>query len=91
MRWQADDETEFRTEGEMQTYEAGLDAGRIDRWIDAVPTWARGEAARARRLVADFLAFERSGVVAPSSLFQAPAGDAPGDGVEVEGGGTLGG
>ena len=91
MRWQADDGAEFGTEGEMQTYEAGLDAGRIDRWIDAVPTWTRGEAARARRLVADFLAWERTGRVPPAGLFAPPTGDAPGDGAEVEGGGTLGG
>ena len=82
LRWVADDGSEHHTEGEMLAHEAGLDAGRIDRWVDAVATWPRGEAARARRLVADFLAFERSGVVAPAGLFQPPAdasGDAPQD------------
>jgi hypothetical protein len=84
--FRADDGAVFDTEAGMLAHEASLDAGRIDRWVDAVGNWSRGEAARARRLVADFLAFERSGVVAPSSLFQAPVVDAPGDGVEVENG-----
>jgi hypothetical protein len=89
--YRADDGAVFDTEAGMLAHEASLDAGRIDRWVDAVGNWSRGEAARARRLVADFLAFERTGVVPPAGLFAHPTGDAPGDGAEVEGGGTLGG
>lgn len=62
-QYQADDGAVFSTEVEMLEHESGLDAGRIDAWIEAVGDWSRGESARARRLVADFLAFERSGVV----------------------------
>lgn len=62
-QYQADDGTVFATEAEMLNHEAGLEAQRIDAWIEAVGDWSRGEAARARRLVADFLAFERSGAV----------------------------
>ncbi len=65
-RYQADDGVIFELEADMQAYEGSLDAQRIDRWIDAVGDWSRGESARARRLVADFLAFERYGVVGPA-------------------------
>jgi hypothetical protein len=62
-QYQADDGAVFSTEAEMLDHEASLEGARIDRWIDAVPNWSRGESARARRLVADFLAYERTGVV----------------------------
>ena len=63
IQWEAADGDVFPTEDLMLAHEAGIEAQRVDRWIDAVGDWSRGESARARRLVADFLAFERTGVV----------------------------
>jgi len=65
IQWEADDGDLFPTEDLMLAHEAGIEAQRVDRWIDAVGDWSRGESARARRLVADFLAFERTGTVPP--------------------------
>jgi hypothetical protein len=65
IQWAADDGAIFATEDLMLTHEAGIEAQRVDRWIEAVGDWSRGEPARARRLVADFLAFERTGTVPP--------------------------
>ena len=67
IQWAADDGAIFPTEQEMLDHEASLEAGRVDRWIDAVGDWSRGESARARRLVADFLAYERTGTVPPKT------------------------
>ena len=69
-QYQADDGAIFATEAEMLAHEASMEAGRIDAWIEAVPDWSRGEAARARRLVGDFLAYARTGrvAVAPAPL-----------------------
>jgi hypothetical protein len=65
IQWAADDGAVFASEDLMLAHEAGIEAQRVDRWIDAVGNWSRGESARARRLVADFLAFERTGTVPP--------------------------
>ena len=65
IQYQADDGAVFATEDLMLAHEASIEAQRVDRWIDAVGDWSRGESARARRLVADFLAFERTGTVPP--------------------------
>ena len=67
IQWAADDGAVFATEDLMLAHEAGIEAQRVDRWIDAVGDWSRGESARARRLVADFLAFERTGTVPPKT------------------------
>ena len=67
VKWAADDGVIFDTQDLMLAHEVEIDAQRVDRWIDAVGDWPRGESARARRLVADFLAFERTGVVPPKT------------------------
>jgi hypothetical protein len=67
IQWAADDGAIYNTEQEMLDHEASLESGRVDRWIEAVGDWSRGESARARRLVGDFLAFERTGVVPPKT------------------------
>jgi hypothetical protein len=67
IQWEAADGDVFPTEDLMLAHEAGIEAQRVDRWIDAVGDWSRGESARARRLVADFLAYERTGTVPPKT------------------------
>ena len=48
IQWAADDGAVFATEDLMLAHEAGIEAQRVDRWIDAVGDWSRGESARAR-------------------------------------------
>jgi hypothetical protein len=65
-QYQSDDGEIFPTREAMDRHEAAQDLVRIDAWIASVADWPRGEMARARRLVADFVAFERGAAPAPA-------------------------
>lgn len=58
-QYQADDGAIFATEAEMIAHEQAMDQARVLAWIESVPQWPRGEAARAMRLVLKFLEHER--------------------------------
>ena len=58
--YRADDGSIHATEAEMDARDELLRGhARIEAFIEAEASWPRGEAARARRLIAAFLAFER--------------------------------
>ena len=58
--YRADDGSIHATEAEMDARDVLLRGhARIEAFIEAEASWPRGEAARARRLIAAFLAFER--------------------------------
>jgi hypothetical protein len=57
---QANDGSIFATETEMLAHDEVLvGLARIEAFIAARTDWSRGEPARARRILTDFLAFER--------------------------------
>lgn len=58
-QYQADDGVIFATETEMVAHEKSLDEARVRTWVESIPEWPRGEAARATRLVLKFLEHER--------------------------------
>jgi hypothetical protein len=71
--YRADDGAIFPTEAEMNARDELLRGlARIEAFIEAESNWPRGEASRARRLIAAFLAFERehggSGLDEPASV-----------------------
>jgi len=58
--YQAEDGSIHATEAEMDARDELLRGhARIEAFIEATDAWPRGEAARARRLIAAFLEFER--------------------------------
>jgi len=58
--YRADDGSIHATEAEMHARDELLRGlARIEAFIEAGDTWPRGEAARARRLIAAFFDFER--------------------------------
>ena len=58
--YRADDGSIHATEAEMDARDELLRGhARIEAFIEAEASWPRGEAARARRMIAAFMAFER--------------------------------
>ena len=61
-KYQANDGTLHDTEAAMQFRDLVLaEEQEIEAYIEATDTWSRGEPARARRLIGEFLSWRRGG------------------------------